>query len=134
MTTQVITLSPAPQGNDSAGIVNYASGQIAGDGGTPAAYTLPIGFAPRYVLLLCIASSVAANVGRSFEWFDGMADGNALETTLATGSGSAASKAITTTLGPTVLGSNPLSNPLRSVTWPAGVFDPTATYVYQIEG
>jgi hypothetical protein len=130
MTNQVIT--PTQTNSDS--VVNLTTGSLTGDGGTPAAYTLNIGYQPRYVSLLCIASSVANNVGRELEWFDGMADGNALETTLASGSGSAASKSITTTLGPTVLGSNPAGAPLRSVTWPAGAFDATATYVYQIQG
>jgi hypothetical protein len=130
MATQVITTT---QSNVDS-VVNYTTGQIVGDGGTPAAFTLNLGYQPRYAMILCIASSVAANVGRGFEWFDGMVDGQALETTLATGSGSAASKTLTTTLGPTVLGSNPAGAPLRSITWPAGVFDPSATYVYQIEG
>lgn len=130
MTNQVIT----PTQSNAEGIVNFASGSLTGDGGTPAAYTLAIGFVPRYVSLLCIASSVANNVGREIEWFDGMADSNALVTTLATGSGSAASKAISTTLGPTVLGSNPKGSPLNTITWPAGAFDASATYVYQAQG
>ena len=130
MATQVITTTQS----NSESIVNFASGSISGDGGTPAAVVLPVGFTPRYVSLLCIASSVANNVGREIEWFDGMADSNALVTTLATGSGSAASKAISTTLGPVVLGSNKNQGELNTVTFPAGAFDPSATYVYQAQG
>lgn len=136
MTNQVITISPAPQGNDSAGIVNYASGLLTGDGGTPVAYTLPVGFQPRSVVLLCLSSATAADIGKKSEWYDGMPDGTALITSVASGAtvGGAASKSLSTTLGPTVLGSNPAGNPLRSVTWPAGAFDATATYAYQIQG
>jgi hypothetical protein len=136
MANQVMTIAPAPQGNDAAGIVNFSSGSLTGDGGTPAAYTLPLGFVPRYAMLLCIASSVAANVGRKLEWFDGMADGAAIATTVAGGAvaGGAVSQSLSATLGPTVLGAKPLSAPLLSVTWPAGVFDPSATYVWQCQG
>lgn len=130
MTNQVTTTTM----NDAGGIVNYASGKITGDGGTPVAVTLATGFVPRYAILLCLSSSVAANVGRGVEWFDGMNDSQALVTTLATGSGSAASKTLSTTLGPVVLGSNPNGAPLNTITWPAGVFDPSATYAWQAEG
>lgn len=130
MTNQVITSTQ----NNADSIANYASGLITGDGGTPVAFTLPLGFKPRYAFLLCIASSVANNVGRQVEWFDGMADSNALVTTLASGSGSAASKAISTTLGPVVSGTTPNNGEPRAITWPAGVFDASASYVYQLEG
>lgn len=136
MTTQNVTISPAPQGNSSDSVVNFSSGLLTGDGGTPAAYTLAIGFQPRSVMLVCLSSSVAANIGRRVEWFDGMADGAALVSTVASGAlvGGAVSQSLSSTLGPTVLGSNPNSNPLRTVTWPAGCFDATATYAYQIQG
>lgn len=130
MANQIIT---QPTVGQSESVVNFSTGKLVGDGGTPAAYQLPVGFVPRYVRLVCIASSVANNVGREVEWFDGMADGAALVTTLATGSGSAASKSISSTLGPTVVGSTPNQGSLNYIVFPAGVFDATATYVYQIQ-
>jgi hypothetical protein len=130
MANQVISQATIGQ---SESIVNFSTGKLVGDAGTPAAYALPLGFTPRYFRMLCIASSVAANVGREIEWFDGMADGAALVTTLASGSGSAASKALSTTLGPVVVGSNPNQGATNVVTIPAGAFDASATYVYQAQ-
>jgi hypothetical protein len=130
MPNQVIS---QPTTGLSESVVNFSTGKLVGDAGTPAAYQLPVGFVPRYFRLVCIASSVANNVGREIEWFDGMADGAALVTTLTTGSGSAASKAISATLGPTVVGANPNQGNLNYVLIPAGAFDASATYVYQIQ-
>lgn len=46
------------------------------DTGTVAAYTFTLGFKPRYVKVVNLASSSA-----SFEWFEGMADASAWKTT-----------------------------------------------------
>lgn len=130
MSNQVIT---TPTTGQSESVVNFSTGQLVGDAGTPAAYQLALGFVPRYFRLVCIASSVSNNVGREIEWFDGMADGAALVTTLASGSGSAASKAISSTMGPTVKGATPNQGNLNYVLIPAAAFDASATYVYQAQ-
>jgi hypothetical protein len=130
MPNQVIS---QPTTGLSESVVNFSTGMLVGDAGTPAAFSLPLGFVPRYFRLVCIASSVANNVGREIEWFDGMADAAALVTTLASGSGSAASKSISSTLGPTVKGSTPNQGNLNAVLIPAGAFDASATYVYQAQ-
>jgi hypothetical protein len=138
MTNQVITSVPAVPAipaigqaagigaNSSDGIVNYSSGKLTGDGGTPQAVVIPNGFVPRYFVLLCIAGTEA---GQKIEWFDGMADGQAL----VSGPGTTG-QSISTTLGPTVLGSAPLANPLNTITVPATALAASSTYVWQAQG
>ena len=77
MTAAVVT----PVANDqNYGIANFASMSFTTDGGTPAAYVVPVGFQPRYVKVF-----VSGTNPNTYEWFDGMANPYSLITTGSTG-------------------------------------------------
>ncbi len=54
-------------------LVNFATGSHFDDAVTPAALVVTCGFKPRYIRVVNLTDRV------QYEWFDGMADANALK-------------------------------------------------------
>lgn len=100
--------------SDSASIVNIATGQLVGDGGTPVAVVLNVGFLARSFKLTQI---VGAGSPITYEWSEGMANSNCIMSI------AAGTQTVDATHGPVVAD--------RTITIPAAALLASGSYVWE---
>lgn len=82
-------------------VPRYASGAYLDDAGSPAAFTVTLGFSPKYIRVVNLTDR------DEWEWFDGMTSGHALKR-VAAGTGTAETSnciSVDTSAGTFTLGS-----------------------------
>lgn len=89
--------------SQTAGIVNHAVGQLVTDSATAAAVFVLVGFVPRLIRLHNVTDRI------SQEWYEGMANGTALQTV------AAGTRTLDTSNGPTVDTSGGVSFPATAM-------------------
>ena len=108
--------------SDSAGVVNYATGQLTTDAGAAAALVLQLGFLPRYFRLVQITGGTPYTM---WEWLEGM---GAVTITTAPSNGAKSNVANGITVG----AANTAAE--RSVTLAAGLLAVSSTLVWEAQG